>query len=217
MFITRIRTLFTCILALLGLPLSGMAQEKMVVHMKDGSIIEYDMSAVDFVELQTAAPESGRPQAEGVGGTVGEGIDLGLSVKWADQNIGASLPQEAGKPLAWSEAASTASSVWGDGWRVPTEWEWQELYDKCVWQWTVNSGVPGRLITGPNGNSIFMPAAGVTVEGENVLHGICGIYWTAGIDDSQSNSAMGFYFDSASIYRMGYPSANGSYVRPVRQ
>lgn len=211
------RTLFTSLLALLGLPFSGMAQEKMVVHLKDGRVIEYDMSAVDYVELQTAKPESTRPKAEGIAGTVGEGIDLGLSVLWADQNLGALLPQEAGAPMAWEEATLAATQAWGDGWSIPTEEEWQELYEKCVWQWTVNSGIPGRLVIGPNGNSIFLPAAGVTLNEEQLLSGSCGIYWTAGQDANFNSSAIGLYFDSANIYNMEYPMGNGSSVRLVRR
>ena len=48
-----------------------------------------------------------------VGGTVGEPIDLGLSVKWASWNVGASSPEEFGDFFAWGE---TEPSPWGNGW-----------------------------------------------------------------------------------------------------
>lgn len=50
---------------------------------------------------------------EPVGGTVGEAIDLGLSVKWASWNIGASEPEEYGAYFAWGE---TATSGWFYDW-----------------------------------------------------------------------------------------------------
>lgn len=53
---------------------------------------------------------------------------------------------------------------WGSGWRMPTAAEWGELIDKCTWIWTVQSGVNGWLIKGPNRNSIFLPAAGIYTD-----------------------------------------------------
>ena len=49
---------------------------------------------------------------------------------------------------------------WGGSWRMPTEEEWTELRTNCTWTWTTQNGVNGRLVTGPNGKSIFLPAAG---------------------------------------------------------
>ena len=51
-----------------------------------------------------------------------------------------------------------ANVEWGGSWRMPTRDEIQELY-KCSWEWTTLNGVSGQLVTGPNGNSIFFPAA----------------------------------------------------------
>lgn len=53
-----------------------------------------------------------------------------------------------------------AQMEWGEGWRMPTNDEIKELFDECKWSWTFVNGVNGQLVTGPNGNSIFMPAAG---------------------------------------------------------
>ena len=49
---------------------------------------------------------------------------------------------------------------WGSNWRTPTLEQLQELVDKCNWEWTQQNGVKGCLVTGRNGNSIFLPAAG---------------------------------------------------------
>ena len=53
----------------------------------------------------------------------------------------------------------------------------QELVDKCEWEWTRVKGVNGQLVTGPNGNSIFLPAAGGRVEYQ-FNDGVCAYYWS---------------------------------------
>lgn len=62
---------------------------------------------------------------------------------------------------------------WGEGWRMPTHKEMQELVDSCIWTWTTKEGVIGYKVTGPNGNSIFLPASGAkyTTTGSDVLVG----------------------------------------------
>ena len=53
-----------------------------------------------------------------------------------------------------------ARANWGGSWRIPTKTECQELKDRCVWNWTSQNGHTGYKVVGPNGNSIFLPAAG---------------------------------------------------------
>ena len=122
-----------------------------------------------------------------------ECVDLGLSVKWAMCNIGASknYPTNYGDCFGWGEtyngsnftafgsvtygvedmedfsgdATYDAATVnWGSTWRMPTQDECQELIDNCTWKWCeyeyVNSISNGYIVTGPNGNSIFLPATG---------------------------------------------------------
>ena len=68
---------------------------------------------------------------------------------------------------------------WGGSWRMPTKAEQDELRSKCSWSRTSVNGVNGCRVTGPNGNSIFLPAAGYR-DGENVYyHGSYGYYWSA--------------------------------------
>jgi hypothetical protein len=50
---------------------------------------------------------------------------------------------------------------WGSSWRMPTTEQMQELIDNCSSVWTTQNGVNGRLFTGPNGNTMFLPATGV--------------------------------------------------------
>ena len=53
-----------------------------------------------------------------------------------------------------------ATANWGGSWRMPTKDELYELKDNCTWEWITENGVNGYRVTGPNGNSIFLPAAG---------------------------------------------------------
>ncbi len=55
-----------------------------------------------------------------------------------------------------------ATAFMGSQWRTPTARDWDELLSKCVWRWckyydTNGMLVRGYEITGPNGNSIFLP------------------------------------------------------------
>lgn len=59
------------------------------------------------------------------------------------------------------EPSDDAASVnWGGSWRMPDNTEWQELKNNCKFIWTKHNGVKGCEVFGPNGNSIFLPAAG---------------------------------------------------------
>ncbi len=62
------------------------------------------------------------------------------------------------------EASDDAATTnWGSAWRMPTDGEWTELREQCEWKWTDSyqtTGVAGYWVTGKNGNTIFLPAAG---------------------------------------------------------
>ena len=66
---------------------------------------------------------------------------------------------------------------WGGTWRMPTEEDFDELCEICTSKWITQNGVKGRIFTGPNGNSIFLPAAGYNVD-EVFLDGGIGYYWS---------------------------------------
>ena len=72
-----------------------------------------------------------------------------------------------------------ATANWGVDWRMPTKEEYEELYQNTTWVWTEINGVEGRLMTGPNGNSVFFPATGFRLDGElictNLTFGICNV------------------------------------------
>ena len=47
---------------------------------------------------------------------------------------------------------------WGKQWSLPTIDQVNELTDKCTFQKCYLNGKEGAKITGPNGNSLFLPA-----------------------------------------------------------
>ena len=84
----------------------------------------------------------------------------------------------------------------GSAWRMPTTTEQQELLDNCTWTWTTQNGVDGRKVTGKNGNSIFLPAAGFHYDGSLLGAGSYGRYWSSSLYESYPGSAYVLYFYS---------------------
>lgn len=168
-------------------------------------------------------------------------VDLGLSVKWASCNVGANAPEEYGDYFAWGEispkkeytedncttygvpmsdiagnpAYDAATANWGGNWRMPTKDEIIELRKNCTWEWTSLNGVNGKRVTGPNGNSIFLPAAGSRFNNELAGDGSFGYYWgsTPSSDDTHYAYILYFLYEYQSTNR--YYRYFGLTVRPV--
>lgn len=90
------KKLFTSIL-MLALTLAMQAQT-MNVHFKNGTKVEFNSVNVDYVDF-TEKPSD--PTL-----TPGDYVDLGLSVKWASCNLGASTPAGKGGYYAWGETST---------------------------------------------------------------------------------------------------------------
>ena len=106
---------------------------------------------------------------------------------------------------------------WGTSWRMPTEEQQLELAQECTWTWTTQNGVNGRLVTGPNGNTLFLPAAGCRHDDSLVNAGSCGYYYARRLIFDDQTAPYGVYFDSVHI-SPGIASLrmNGLPVRAVR-
>ena len=108
-----------------------------------------------------------------------------------------------------------ATANWGGSWRMPTEAEMQELLDNCTWTWTTQEGVKGYNVEGPNGNSIFLPAAGCRDGSMLLSAGSFGPYWSSTPSEYDDNNAYGLYSSSVDRF-MGFDCRNrGRSVRPV--
>ncbi|MBR3744120.1 MAG: leucine-rich repeat protein [Bacteroidales bacterium] len=110
-----------------------------------------------------------------------------------------------------------AAANWGGSWRMPTDAEWTELRTECTWTWTTQNGVNGRLVTGPNGNSIFLPAAGSRGGTGLSYAGSCGFYWSSSLDTDYPDFAFDVFFDSVNVYRYDGYRFGGQSVRPVTE
>lgn len=71
--------------------------QTMNIHLKSGQSVEYPVEKVDYIDF---SEETEDPPI-----TVGDAVDLGLSVKWASCNVGASKPEEYGYYYAWGETS----------------------------------------------------------------------------------------------------------------
>ena len=110
-----------------------------------------------------------------------------------------------------------AHVMWGDGWHMPTEEQIQELSDKCTWTWiTYNDYVYGYKVTGPNGNSIFLPAPGTRSGTSLSGAGSHGGYWSSTISVSNSSYASVLGLDSGNHYVGRSYRYYGRSVRPVK-
>ncbi len=168
-----------------------------------------------------------------------EWIDLGLpsGTRWATCNVGSTTPEGYGDYYAWGEtapktyyssstytysdnpttlpaSADAATVNMGSGWRMPTQTEMQELIDNCTWEWTTQNNVNGYRVTGTNGNSIFLPAAGYRCGSETNLVGSRGYYWSSSV--YRSSYAWNLYFSSDYRYMDSDYRDDGRSVRAVR-
>ena len=112
-----------------------------------------------------------------------------------------------------------ATANWGGGWRMPTRDELNELKTKCTWTWTTQNGVNGYNVKGPNGNSIFLPAAGGRGGSSLGNAGSFGYYWSSTPIDGYyfGGSDGAYYLDFYSSYHVmnGHYRDYGHSVRPI--
>ena len=112
-----------------------------------------------------------------------------------------------------------ANANWGGEWRMPTKEEYSELIEQCIWTWTQHNGINGYQVTGPNGNSIFLPATGYKGNGPSYPAGEYGLYWPQNELHATSNSfANLFILGAGNKPSLGQAGTRyfGFSVRPVR-
>lgn len=107
--------------------------------------------------------------------------DMGLSVKWAACNVGATRPEEYGEYYYdFKPENDPAIAELGGRWRTPTMEEFEELMTECYWEWTEYNGTSGHMIYSfKTQNRIFLPAAGCYRDGAPYCGGSYGFYWTS--------------------------------------
>ena len=104
----------------------------------------------------------------------------------------------------------------GGDWRMPTEAEYQELIDNTTNEWIQVNGVNGYKFTSVNnGNSIFIPAAGIYSDSSFNGQGFSGNIWSSSLDDSSNVDAWFLDFQSDYISHE-CSSSERSWGLPVR-
>ncbi len=113
-------------------------------------------------------------------------------------------------------ADDAATANWGSGWQMPSFDQIQELLDNCTMAWTTQGGVNGTLVIGPNGNTLFLPAAGYR-DGTSLDYARSyGIYWSRSLGTRGSNSAYRLVFNADNRFWYYDYRYYGRSVRPVR-
>ena len=108
-----------------------------------------------------------------------------------------------------------ASANWGGSWRMPTTAELEELDRKCTWTLTTQGGNVYK-VTGPNGNHIFLPAAGYRHGSSLYYAREGGYYWSSSLTAVNSFCADNLHFGSG-IYENWCHRNWGLSVRPVSE
>lgn len=144
-------------------------------------------------------------------------VDLGLSVKWARFNVGAKSESALGGLFGFGDLTGCNNSINADDYAsadvyrtasdlvfqafqgratMPTAADFEELFSICTKEWTEQDGVTGYKLTGPNGNSIFLPAAGSRIGNDVTNEGIEGYYLTGTINPSNAQFAISYQFNA---------------------
>ena len=105
---------------------------------------------------------------------------------------------------------------WGEDWRMPSYDQLNELKTNCTWSGTTINGVNGLMVTGPNGNSLFLPTAGFRYENSLSTDGSFGLYWSRILGSAHQYDACNLGFSVREQTWLESHRYNGYTVRPVR-
>ena len=165
-------------------------------------------------------------------------VDLGLSTKWAKYNVGATDEKQLGGLFGFGDMTGfqtsinledyasadiyktdrdVANKVYGSWVTMPTIDEFEELFTECKKEWIedTENHVAGYKFTGPNGNSIFLPAAGTRTQGNVSGEGLNGYYLSGSINATDNRFAMAYSFDKNAARRTTTPVYQALAIRPV--
>lgn len=199
-------------------------------------IIEITVTASGDIPSNTSCPDDHHPHLIDLG--------LPSGTKWACCNVGASKPEDYGGYFCWGETKTkstytennyldgkgtsydigkdiagtqydAATANWGSPWVMPNKEQMEELKYKCFSEWTTENGVNGKRFTGPNGASVFLPAAGYRWKDDLSDAGSRGYYWSSTLYESSTVYAWILYFSSLDVYTNNKRRYDGRPVRPV--
>lgn len=166
-----------------------MSAQTVNVHFKNGQTIRFNSSNVDHVDFSEKAPDP----TVSAGAVVDLGLsvywcscnvgaespeEFGDYFAWGETKPKSKYTKETysyydsntaqyidiGANIEGTEYDAATVNL-GSDWRMPTYTEINELKTNCNWEWSQINGKNGYVVTGPNGNSIFLPAAGYNTSG----------------------------------------------------
>lgn len=170
-------------------------------------------------------------------------VNLGLpsGIKWATCNVGASSYEDNGNYYAWGEVEvkteyteynsvtwgvnmkdvsgnakyDVARVEWGSSWRLPNKAELEELDVECTWVLVTKNNVRGYKVTGPNGNSIFIPIAGYFCDTTLYNEGTYGYLWSSTPYENSVDYSYSLEFKSGGRKVLWGNRYDGYSIRPV--
>ncbi|MBR5216535.1 MAG: hypothetical protein IKV80_09995 [Bacteroidales bacterium] len=135
-----------------------------------------------------------------------------------DEEYGDVYKYESLGDISGNSEYDAATAIWGEEWRMPTHVEMEELYKCCNFTPMKSlNGTNGYMFTGPNGNYIFMPAAGYR---DNEFQGhqagnYYGHYWSSSPAEWGAEAKL-FHFDKGYTLCPWYARRYyGCTIRPV--
>ena len=172
-------------------------------------------------------------------------LGLPSGLKWSDQNLGANAPEDYGDYFAWGSInplSSFASEAYnaevevekipgnfsgdiqfdaatyhlGGKWRTPTYGEISELRSNTTQEWTTQNGVKGLKLTGKNGKSIFIPAAGFYSGDTRSKETFSGYLWSSSTDPGYTGVGISGVINAGGVGGGGAYGYLGYSIRPVR-
>lgn len=118
-------------------------------YMRNDSIIKYYLNATASEDIIETTPDGASNRQPGI-------VDNKQYLEFADDAAHATL---------------------GGNWRIPSRFHMNELITLCTWEAIRTDNVCGYRVTGPNGNSIFLPAAGFIADTMHLSKNVIGTYW----------------------------------------
>ncbi len=220
------------------------AKAKAEAEAKAKAEAEAKAKAAAEAKAKAAAEAKVKAEAEAREKAKTAAVDLGLpsGVKWGACNIGAGAPEECGDYFAWGEIDTksnytefnsitrkkkikqiagdpnfdVATAKRGESWQIPTKEDFEELITNCGWEWATVNGVDGYKVTGPNGNSIFLPVTGYR-EGASLHNdGKLAEYWCS-TPHKDTEFAYYFYYTGSDRLTFWIYRYVGRCVRPVKK
>lgn len=217
---------------------ANLSAQTVNVHFKNGQKIEFPSSNVDYVDFSEKAsdPTVSAGQVVDLGLSVywascnlgaEKPEEYGNHYAWGETKTKASYYTRnysyynesttqfvnIGNEISGTEYDAAKVNL-GNQWRMPTQKELQELIDNCSWEWIQINDINGYKVTGQNGNSIFLPAAGFLSDTQHYNMNILLWYWTG--TEGTGRSSLAISLDSNSRIKLSYEDKYmGLSIRPV--